>query len=303
MDLQEKSICPACGKAIKIGLNFCTNCGVKLSEQRMTVTTSGTPTRVETFDKDWETLKQLVVQKNKKEILNFLAYNLTKLPQSNDASRKKIYDLIGKTLKEDPQFFKLRIFNKLYKKTNSFIFPRLRIEMEKYILEKYCFLKGEELITYSNGSVLFFHIADEIRGRFYMTNQRVIALGQHRAKTGKSVRRAPAGYGGIEFPYMGGIRLWRGLGHVDMIFPHGKKVEKFPYSRTSINIDQINKEKEARIDYVLQYEYEHKGKTEITTDTLRFEPLQEVTENEGDFQKRREMLFSKISECINSMLK
>ncbi len=29
---QEKTTCPACGKAIKVGFNFCINCGVKLSE-------------------------------------------------------------------------------------------------------------------------------------------------------------------------------------------------------------------------------------------------------------------------------
>lgn len=32
MNPQEKWICPACNKAIKVGIKFCTNCGVMLSE-------------------------------------------------------------------------------------------------------------------------------------------------------------------------------------------------------------------------------------------------------------------------------
>ena len=32
MELQEKWICPACGKVIKVDLKFCTYCGVNLSE-------------------------------------------------------------------------------------------------------------------------------------------------------------------------------------------------------------------------------------------------------------------------------
>ena len=32
MNPQEKLICPACNKAIKVGIKFCTNCGVMLSE-------------------------------------------------------------------------------------------------------------------------------------------------------------------------------------------------------------------------------------------------------------------------------
>ena len=42
MTQEEKSICPACGKSVKVGSNFCTNCGVELSEFDMGETSSGT---------------------------------------------------------------------------------------------------------------------------------------------------------------------------------------------------------------------------------------------------------------------
>ncbi|MFX1275402.1 MAG: zinc ribbon domain-containing protein [Promethearchaeota archaeon] len=48
MDQQEKFYCPTCGKAIKVGLNFCTNCGVKLSELDVNVTISEAPPQSQT---------------------------------------------------------------------------------------------------------------------------------------------------------------------------------------------------------------------------------------------------------------
>jgi len=43
MDSQEKWLCPACGKAIKVGLSFCTNCGANLSEYEGIETTFEAP--------------------------------------------------------------------------------------------------------------------------------------------------------------------------------------------------------------------------------------------------------------------
>ena len=48
MDSQEKWLCPACGKAIKVGLSFCTNCGANLSEYEGIETTSEVPPQPQT---------------------------------------------------------------------------------------------------------------------------------------------------------------------------------------------------------------------------------------------------------------
>ena len=101
---------------------------------------------------------------------------------------------------------------------------------------------------------------------------------------------------------MGGIRFWRSWGSVDRVFPYNIKTKNFSVSRVSIKLEQIKEEKEARIDYVLKHEYEYKGKTKSITDKLRFIPLQELGESEVNFQNRREMVFSKITEFLNSTL-
>ena len=58
MELQEKWICPACGKVIKVDLKFCTNCGVILSEFKEIETTSRTPIQLQTTDNLGLSLKE-----------------------------------------------------------------------------------------------------------------------------------------------------------------------------------------------------------------------------------------------------
>jgi len=309
IDEYEKAICPACEKAIKVGISFCTNCGADLSGldlkiittevPTMAASTRIAPTQLESIDKEWAILKQFTEQKNKSEIINILRNYITRLTQIDEASRKKIYDLIGKVLSEDPQFFKLKLFKPFYKNKQNLLAPHLRIEMENYLMNNYWFFKGETLIISSKGSVLFNKNYHEIRGRFYITNQRIIALG----KQLEGNKRTAAGYGIIEFPYMGGIRFWRSWGSVDIIYPYNIKTKKFSISRSSIKLEQIKKEKEVRIDYILKHEYEHKGKTKSITDKLRFIPLKEEGESEVNFQNRRELVFSNIKEFLNSTLK
>lgn len=309
IDEYEKAVCPACKKVIKVGINFCNKCGADLSDLDLKIITTEVPTMVastrvdptqlESIDKEWANLKQFVEEKNRGEMIKILANYITRLTQIDEASRKKIYDLIGKVLSEDPQFFKLKLFKTFYKKTQNFLAPHLRIEMEKYLMKKYWFFKGETLIISSKGSVIFNKNYNEIRGRFNITNLRIIALGKHLEGT----KRTAAGYGIIEFPYMGGIRIWRSLGSVDRVFPYNIKTKKFSVSRVSIKLEQIKKEKEARIDYILKHEYKHKGKTKSITDKLRFVPLQEEGESKVNFQNRRELVFSKITEFLNSTIK
>ena len=309
MEHREKAICPACKKAIKVGVKFCTNCGADLSELVLEITTNevttmvtstrATPTHLESIDNDWVNLKKFVVEKNKGEIINILTRYITNLTQIDETSRKKIYDLIGKVLSEDPQFFKLKLFKPFYKKTQNFLAPHLRIEMENYLMNKYWLFKNETLILSSKGNVIFNKNYNEIRGRFYITNLRIIALG----KQFEGTKRTTAGYGIIEFPYMGGIRFWRSWGSVDRVFPYNIKTNKFSVSRVSIKFEQIKKEREALVDYILKHEYEHKGKIKSITDKLRFVPLQEEGESEVNFQNRRELVFSKLTEFLNSTIK
>ena len=58
MELQEKWICPACGKVIKVDLKFCTYCGVNLSEFKEIETTSRTPPQLQTTDYLGSSLKE-----------------------------------------------------------------------------------------------------------------------------------------------------------------------------------------------------------------------------------------------------
>ena len=105
------------------------------------------------------------------------------------------------------------------------------------------------------------------------------------------------GYGGMEFPYMHGIRIW-GVGLVgsgdDTVLPFGS-------SRNLIRVNQIKRE-EKGLKFILEFEYEHKGKTKIKSFKLRVVPLKVMGENEIDFQKRREKVLSEINDVLNSYI-
>ncbi|MFX1315706.1 MAG: zinc-ribbon domain-containing protein [Promethearchaeota archaeon] len=302
MERQKKAVCPNCGKQIKIGIKFCTNCGVNLSNLDLTIINTDNRTQIApnqssstqlvSIEDEWVNLKQFVKQKNKNEIKKILVEYIAQISHFDEISRKKIYDLIGKILEEDLQFFKQKLFKIFYKATQKFLVANLRIEMEKYIIEKYWFFKGEKLIISSKGSVIFSKNYFEIRGRFYITNQRIIFLGKHLA----GVKRTAAGYGIMEFPYMGGY-LFRG-----MILPYNIRADKFSVPLASIKLEQIKKKKETYLDYILKYEYDYRGITKSIIENLRIVPLQEEGETEKNFQGRRDMVFSKITEFLNTIL-
>ncbi|MFX1296248.1 MAG: zinc ribbon domain-containing protein [Promethearchaeota archaeon] len=302
MERQGKALCPNCGKLIKIGIKFCTNCGVNLNNLDLSIITTenstqimpnqSTSTQLISIENEWANLKQFVEQKNKSEIKNILVDYIARISQFDEISRKKIYDLIGKILEEDLQFFKHKLFKVFYKTIQKFLVSSLRIEMEKYIMEKYWFFKGEKLVISSKGSIIFSKNYFEVRGRFYITNHRIIALGKLLA----GVKRTSAGYGIMEFPYMGGY-LFRGL-----VLPYNIKADKFSVPRVSIKLEQIKKKRDTYIDYILKYEYENKVKTKSIIENLRIVPLQEENESEENFQSRRERVFSKITEFLYTIL-
>lgn len=292
------SKCPACGKTNKTGKNFCVYCGAKLTKQNGAVITSGVHTQLTITDTDKTNLKQLIENEKKREIIRYFK-NLFKNYSYDINLRKKIYDLIGDLLNQNPEYFMNKLYIPLNQKTNRLLSTQQKLEMEEYILKKFCLYKGERLITSSIGMITIG--AHQINGRFYATNRRIIAQGF-------IIKRITGATGGDSI-ILGVVTVL-----VDFYnFIYGlsspwKKILKrefneikpcfgfeFPY----ISINQIQRKKK-NIKFVLKYEYEHKGELKIKTPKLGIIPLKEKDENKNDFKKRRERVLSEINEILNS---
>ncbi|MFX1258265.1 MAG: hypothetical protein ACFFAN_10420 [Promethearchaeota archaeon] len=295
--------CPMCGKIIKADLNYCTQCGAKLSKQSGTVTTSGAPTRSAITDKDRANLKHLIVENKKNEIIKYLS-NLFKNYSHDDTLRKEIYDIIGEILIENPEFFMKDLYFPLYKKIEKLLLSKEKEEMEKKILKKFCFYKGERFITFSKGRIIkkgFFDF--RVEGRFYLTNLRLIAHGK--------LPSIWAEFGAAMPITDGGFFLFILLSPFILTGSYfSKKKKKKALSKVSgkpcfgfqfplLRIHQI-KRKEREIKFTIKFEHEWKGRTKMATAKLRVQPSKEKGENKRDFQTRREIVLTKINEILNS---
>ncbi len=296
-------ICPSCGKIVKISQNFCISCGANLSELIKTEKISRAPTQLAISDKERAKLKQLIMLKRKKEIIRFIKNLFINYSYS---LHEKIYDLIGEMLIENPEFFMKDLHRRLYKKFvyrgGRLFSPQLISEMEEYILRKFCFYKGEQIIIPSYGrlSIGIHHI----HGNLYVTNRRLIATG--------IISKEGLDGGVAEHPgfliilliaalyiyVRGAITPWkkilsRQINEIKPCFGF-----EFPY-RDVHNI----KRKKKKIKFVLKYEYKDKGQTKIKTLKLRIVPLIHYSfkhkyESKVEFRKRREMALSKINEVL-----
>jgi hypothetical protein len=112
-------------------------------------------------------------------------------------SDSEFYDIVGETFKLNPDFFMKHIYQemrflqtrgrKLYEKINI-------MEMDKYIIEKFCLYQGEQILYECNGKIgetnptmkmMSTPTKASVDGRIYVTNYRIIAHGKLSASGGR----------------------------------------------------------------------------------------------------------------------
>jgi len=120
-------------------------------------------------------------------------------------SDSEFYDIVGETFKLNPEFFMKSIYEemlilqtrgrKLYENINN-------MEMEKYIIEKFCLYEGEQILFECSGKIKRINPEMEsvmkltkmnrrrtkasVDGRIYVTNYRIIAHGKLSVSGGRS---------------------------------------------------------------------------------------------------------------------
>lgn len=121
---------------------------------------------------------------NRKKIFTYIFKKCKDIPDT------ELYDIIGETFKSNPQNFMKYIHNDLRKKfSKKYGVEKLR-EMDKYILENFCFYSGEQILYECDGRIslkpsglpISQYVFKSGLGPIFFTNYRLIAQGEFKAK-------------------------------------------------------------------------------------------------------------------------
>ncbi len=211
---------------------------------------------------------------------------------NNSPNDTSVYDLIGETLIEDPPFFMNKVYASLGTKKLS---PIQNQKMQQYILQKFSFFEKEAFVTASDGNVRQNKIL--IKGRFYITNYRIIAQGIMVAKTGIMVGLL-GGFLGAAIQQHLRVSAYKGQQKILYTASEEKKA-CFGYQFPIFRAYNINRTISA-VKYKVDTEFEHKGKVKKKTMAMTVTPKKNKGEKGMDFNVRKEEVLSKITELLNS---
>ncbi|MFX1593671.1 MAG: hypothetical protein ACFFCL_13345 [Promethearchaeota archaeon] len=123
-----------------------------------------------------------------------------KIQQPSDS---EFFDLVGESFKLNPDFFMKELYKTFMNKMGKIIGAEKRKEMEKYIIEKFCLVEGEQILYECKGNVKQTELIEQkasgkykmdsfpltisvSSGDIFLTNYRIIAHGLLKVKGGES---------------------------------------------------------------------------------------------------------------------
>ena len=122
-------------------------------------------------------LKNLI-NKNKRKTLIYMLIEVLKYKlQSNII---EFYSIIGELINANFKYFLNSCYSHLKNKASKVLTPDKLIEMDKYILENFCFKEKEKLLTSFKGEIKRHGV--NVVGYIYLTNLRFLADGKLKEK-------------------------------------------------------------------------------------------------------------------------
>lgn len=125
------------------------------------------------INQEKENVKLLMMQmktgKVRKILLN-IASNV------NENNKLEFYNFLGELLKYNCDYFEKGAYRPILNKIKKYLTDEQLIEMDKYLLSNYCLGSKEKLLAASNGVVVLHE--DKIVGRMFLTNMRLICIGE-----------------------------------------------------------------------------------------------------------------------------
>ncbi len=221
------------------------------------------------------------------------------LVEKRNSNITEFYDLLGELIKEDFEFFLNRkVYFYLKKDAAKIVSATTLSEMDRYILENFCFNPEEKLITSTRG--VFVRPKGKLTGYLYLTNFRLIGDGvlsekQSSTVTSHSALRAlvKGAVGAVKDAQVAAVRKALKISMGDKfsdkalkIFPH-----HFPITN-AYNIKKGNK----NVSYTMTLEYEDKGR--MKSKVMNFKIVPKSEKGETNFGQRLGENLNKIEETL-----
>ena len=250
-------------------------------------------------------LKSAIKIGNKREIVSILKNIL----DSESLSNEDFYDLIGFLLIENPEYF-MNKFYKFFLKKILWRFNSAKLgEMEEYILKKYSFFEGEELLTSFKGRII--QKDTQVTGRVYLTNYRVIAHGKFGPTTMSSIGAAGAGMAGGGSGTQGSTMAGASMAvnstiqqylqkKLQGIMKQNSQTNKscYGYQYPIMNAFYIVRKKKS-FNYRVNLEYKKGNRTKTAKLKLKIIPKQELGELKLDFNNKRKEVLDLVEQKVN----
>ncbi|MHA1987465.1 MAG: hypothetical protein ACW98D_12580 [Promethearchaeota archaeon] len=149
---------------------------------------------------------------NNYTILNILS-DLRSKGEYQHLSDSEFFDIVGKTLEINPEFFMNKVYSAFRKKMTRLLRDQKVNKMDKELMERFCFLEGEQILFECKGKLaqnkkmtppIYITSAS-----FFFTNFRIIAQGKLKGPYYKYIQEEIPSYGYI-LPTKNLFRLKKG---------------------------------------------------------------------------------------------
>ena len=249
-------------------------------------------------------LMNLIKQGEIKEIIKILKDIYISIKKSKSKlTFHQYYNLIGEIFNKDPSFFMEKCYNRFYSKIGYIMEPKHLLEMEESILNKFCLISGEKLLTSFRGRLTSNYANAD--GRIYLTNHRIIAEGELEINSTFFIAQ---GIPIIDIPIIMILSIGELFSRkmrkgkkdkvddlMDQILPIKKKC--FGYQFPIKNSDDIITSKN-KIEYYVEFVYRKKGKKKSLVLVISVTPLKEKNENSRDYKLRKEKVLKILEDTI-----
>lgn len=249
-------------------------------------------------------LMNLIKQGENKEIIKILKEIYVSIKKSKaKLTFHQFCDLTGEVFNKNPTFFMEKCYSNFYKKIGYMIDPKQLLELEEFILKKYCLISGEKQLTSFRGRLTSNYANAD--GRIYLTNQRIITEGELEIN---STFFLAQGIPIIDIPIIMILSVGELISRkmrkgkkdkvdelMDQILPTKKKC--FGYQFPIKNSDDIFKSKN-KIEYDVNFVYIKKGKKKSLILMISIMPLRENKESTRDFKLRKEKVLNILEDTI-----
>lgn len=250
-------------------------------------------------------LKKVIDNKKRKKLIFMLMVILKFKKQSKIID---FYNIMGELLHSNYDFVLNKCYFHLKKKAGKILTPDELFEMDKYILENFCFGEVEKLLTSFKG--LFSRPKSKVNGYIYLTNFRFLAHGKIKEK---KISSGPmTGPKRIyELPFYIAAQAIRESRKAQMSALKKSLQQAMgpSFTETALHIfpshfpinDAYNikvSKNSTSFKYTIKLKYPYKKSFKTTEVEFKITPIQEGNENSSEFNMRRDQIYASMEEIL-----